>query len=330
MEVFLWPAETTPVGAAIPTVLVGASTSGPDGSYVVTASDVPSLLEAASANGGYANLELRIRKDPLLFEWFFALPVTGATGMSPGRVASGSSIRGARISAKLAPGAPGVGKIVHAVEPEVAPCLTWVKSKELAEQWGVIGEMHRWRDAIPRDTFKYGKDYADSTFEVAFKTGTDPWHVSGTFHIGHSTGRSSYATVDVDAADAATGYKVQAKFKRAEYSQVCTNNKKRQAHAWNGYDVRQGDAITGLDGHCDDTYAQYAKTFPLDRKGWTRYQNEAYWWGVAIDLGVLVVGGRSGHSTYARSVWTFKDGVHKTLCGNDALPDVAHRVFAGV
>lgn len=154
--------------------------------------------------------------------------------------------------------------------------------------------------------------------------------MGGTFHIGGSTGRSSYATVDVDLSDPVTGYTVEAKFKRAEHSQTCTNDKKRQAYDWNGYDIREGDAVTGFDGHCGDRYAQYAVTFPSDQKSWTRDENEAYWWGQAIDLGPITVGGRSGYSEYVASTWTFKEGVHKTLCGNDAKPLYAHRVFAGL
>jgi hypothetical protein len=332
VEVFLWPDEPIPVGGAVPTVLVGSTTSGPDGRYVVTATDPASLVAAAAADGGYVNLELRVRKDRLLFEWFFVLPVASSpgTGEAPARVVAGTSVRGPRVVTRLTPGAPGVGRIAEEAEPTSGGCLIWVKSKELAEQWGVIGEMHRWRDAIPRDTFKYGRSYADSTFEVALKTGTEPWHVSGTFHIGTATGRSTYATVDVDLADPETGYEVEAKFKRAEYSQACTSNKKRQAYEWNGYDIRQADSIIGFDGHCGDTYAQYAHRFEPTQTSWTRDQNEAHWWGVAIDLGVLMAGGRSGYSSYVVSTWTFKDGVYKTLCGNDAEPLYAHRVFAGL
>ncbi len=331
VEVFLWPNDPTRVGEAVPVSLVGWSTSGTDGSYVVTAADPASVVTAASANGGYVNLELRVRKDALLYEWFFALALGPGTGTptAPTRLATGTA-RGARIAVRLVPGAPGVGGITQGVEPQVAgDCLTWVKSKELTEQWGVIGEVHRWRGAIPRDTSSYGTT-ADSTFEVAVKSGTDPWHVSGTFHIGNSTSRGSAATVDVDLADPETGYRVEAKFKRAEYSQLCTSNKKRQAYAWNGYDLRQGDAVIGFDGHCGDTYAQYAHTFGPDQTSWIRDQNQAYWWGVAIDLGVDMAGGRSGYSTYAKSIWTFKEGVNKTLCGNDAQPLYAHRVFAGL
>jgi hypothetical protein len=297
---------------------------------VVTASDVVPLVAAARTNDGYANLELRVRKDALLFEWFFALPIAPSVGAEPtsARVPTGRSVGGGRVTVRIAPGTAGVATVIGGAEPSKG-CLLWVKSLELPERWGVVGEVHRWREAIPRDTFKYGRDYADSTFEVILSSGTDDWHVGGTFHIGHSTGRGSYATVDVDLSDPATGYKVEAKFKRAEYSQTCTSNKKRQAYAWNGYDLREGDALTGFDGHCGDTYAQYAHTFGPDQEQWTRDENEAHWWGVSIDLGPLSVGGRSGYSAYAASTWTFEEGVNKTLCGNDALPFDAHRVFAG-
>lgn len=128
VEVFLWPDEPTPVGGAVPTVLVGWTTSGPDGGYVVTASDPASLVAAASLDGGYVNLELRVRKDPLLFERFFALPIASSvdTGTSSARVAADTSIRGARVLARLAPGAPGVGRITEAVDPTSGGCLMWV------------------------------------------------------------------------------------------------------------------------------------------------------------------------------------------------------------
>ncbi len=331
VEVFLWPGGATSVGMPVPTILVGSTTTGPDGTYVVVATDVGTLSDAAATNGGYANLELRIRKDALLFERFFVLPMapSGGTSMLGTLDRISRSARDPSIRAELAPRAPGVGSVVAtSVEPQAAPCLTWVKSKELTEQWGVVGEIHRWKEAIPKDTFTYGAT-ADSTFEVALNAG-DGWYVGGTNHIGNTSSRGSAATVAVTLKDAATGYQTEAKFKRAEYSQVCTNNKKRQAYAWNGYDLRKGSSITGLDGHCGDTYAQYAWRFPLDQTGWSRFENEAHWWNQAISLGVLTVGGRSGYSTYVVSEWTFKEGVHKTLCGNDDLPRYAHRVFAGL
>ncbi len=331
VEVFLWPGAGTSVGVPVPAILVGSTTTGPDGTYVVVATDVGTLSDAAAANGGYANLELRIRKDALLFERFFVLPiaVSGGTAMAGTLRRIGRSSRGLSIRVKLAPRAPGVGKVVAAsVEPQAAPCLTWVKSKELTEAWGVVGEIHRWKGAIPKNKFTYGAT-ADSTFEVALNAGSG-WYVGGTSHIGDTISGGSEAKVAVTLEDAATGYQVEAKFKRAEYSQVCTNNKMRKAYAWNGYDLRKGSSITGLDGHCGDTYAQYAWTFPLDQTGWARDVNEAHRWNQAISLGVLTVGGRSGYSTYVVSEWTFKEGVHKTLCGNDDLPRYAHRVFAGL
>jgi hypothetical protein len=337
VSVLLWPTQDVAVGQSVAQPLLGSSVTDADGYFVVVAQDVAPMLSDAAKNGGYANLELRVQNDSLLFETFFTFQVAAAQWipLRPSRSSGLAPSTGPRaLTITLAPGRPGVSTIAPrvvapaGVEP-TPPCLTWVKQTELPEAWGNVGEIHRWGTAILKDTFSYGAT-ADSIFEIAFSTGTGSWYVNGTYAIGNSSASGTAAMTAVTSADAATGYMVQAKFKRAEYAQVCTNNKKRQAYAWNGLDIRKGASLTGFDGHCGDTYAQYAHTFTPDQTVWTRSDNQAQWWSQGIDLGVLMAGGRSGYSTFVQSTWSFKSGVNKTLCGNDADIGSAHRVFAGL
>lgn len=268
VRVLLWPTQDVAVGRSVAQPLLGSSVTDADGYFVVVAQDVAPMLSDAAKNGGYADLGLRVQNDSLLFETFFTLQVAGAQWIPLWPVRSSGLVpsTGPRaLTITLAPGRPGVSAIAPrtvaaaGVEPDAAPCLTWVKQTELSEAWGNVGEIHRWGTAIPKDTFSYGTT-ADSIFEIAFSSGTGSWYVNGTVAIGNSSGSGTAATTAVTSADAATGYMVQAKFKRAEYAQVCTFNKKRQAYAWNGLDIRKGAALTGFDGHCGDTYAGVNKT----------------------------------------------------------------------
>jgi hypothetical protein len=335
VAVSLWRDTEVSVGEPVDIVVLAEGTTDESGRFELTITDpglIAEFFKAVAANGGFANLELSAHADSFSYTTFYslgpgdvgqatatALPSTLVTGMSR------SPLRGRTI--ELAPGAPGVSR-VQPIRPggPRPPCLAWVKTGDLSSAWGTIGEIHRWGEWIPRDTFIYGAT-ADSEFEIAFYNGSS-WRIQGSAHVGNSNTTSG--STAVTPSHSSTGYKVEGLFKRASFSQVCTSNQKRQATQWDGVNVRLGPAISGLDGQCDTYPTSYRNTFSSSQIGWTRNSNQAFKWGAAISMVVLTVGGRSGYSTSAQSSWTFKSGQNKTLCGNDAYITSSHRVFAGL
>lgn len=335
VEVDLWRNTDVPVGESVDIIILAEGSSDDSGRFELAVTDptlIAEFLAAATRNGGFANLELSVYADNLSYTTFYSLgsattqPVTATPAPESYVVGMTRRPLGNR-TVTMAPGKPGVTRIepVRDGGPR-PPCLTWYKTADLTSQWGTIGEVHRWGEWIPKDRFVYGAT-ADSDFDVAFYNGSS-WGVQGSAHVGNSNGSSGSASVTT--SQSSTGYQIEGLFKRAEFAQVCTSNKKREATQWDGVNVRLGPAISGLDGQCATYPASYRNTFSSTQDGWSRDSNQAYKWGGALNLGVLTVGGRSGYSTRAQSNWTFKVGQNKTLCGNDAYITSSHRVFAGL
>lgn len=329
LEVLTWDAGDVPEGAAVPQTILAVGAPRADGSYSLVTTRIADLLARADANGSYANLEVRARLGRKIVTTFFS---SGPRIDDPSRQRRWvSAMSGAPPTADLSfhPEAPGLGRLHRSTVGTLGPrppCLTWVKSRDLASRWGTIGEVHRWGRSILRNTFVYGRT-ADSEFGVGFRAGVGGWAIQGESHVGNSNATSGAAAVSDD--EPSTGYEVEALFMRAEFAQVCTNNLKRQVTEWDGVNVRRGPAIPGLDGECSTYPAAYRNTFPASQEAWSRTGNESETWNLAIDLGPITVGGQSGFSSSARSDWTFEDGRKKTLCGNDADITRSHRVFAG-
>ena len=350
VAVRLWGDDTnTAVGEAANILNLAIGTTDDSGFFRVEVSD-PALLGPFVAEtirtGGFANLQLEAQAGDLYFTTFYSIGPNGESEARWSRPIDGMTRKPLRPRViTLAPGATGVTRLDSAFEGYLGriplgatsrgpsprpPCLTWVLQQNLTPVWGPIGEMHRWGAALPTTSFEYGAT-ANSDIDVGFSSNSgSTWGINGSVHVGNSSGAA--VSTAVTQSQTYTGYKPEGEFRRAEYAQVCTFNKKRQATTWVTGSIRRGNAVSGLDGLCDTTYSAYAFHFSPSTTSARRNTGTAQKWSQSFSLGPIFVGMRSGFATNADILFDFTNNSNqnKWLCGNNSGWSVAPRVYAGV
>jgi hypothetical protein len=343
-----------PVGAVVPQDEVARTATDPFGRFtlrVTAASDLAAIEEEAQALDGSANFEVRVASDAgLLYTLDFPREVlvdteTSASASVPRtqpaitRGPSPTPMTGVRII--LSQGNPAVASLPRsrvqmvtqalALEDDKPVGCSWIKTANLDEIWGVVGQGHHWGNAIKTNfTFASG---TDTVFEAGIKVPDNPWQLGGSFQTGGGAASATAAEIRyLDGADNEPAADVQARFKRIAEELRCpipgsdALKDRRRATNWNGMDLRWGDHwySTG-DGNCDNS--PYKNLFPQDQTYWMKDSAQAAWTTWGIDLGPITAGGRSGWSDHVESRFHFVTQ-HK-LCGNNAMPVNAAIVFAG-
>jgi len=344
VSLYLWPAQTdsVPVGGAAGTQLVAQTTSDANGNYALEGALTPAVQAEADANGGVANFELRAAAPGFQYESFierdFGSPggaslMLAGEGLAEAQAMWEDSVTGlpaASVNAVLGPGEDGVASLQADPPNDGVECSNWDKTFGIwkktgqGESYTRVGELHTWSSMTNR--FAYGTR-ADSDIDVAFKTPTSRWHVSGSVHVGNSSGQSTSAGQTATTGPGEyTSRAVKARFIYTHWYQCGTGNKKTRAAKWNGYNLAKGAGVSSRDGECSELVNHIFSP----RQDWTRDRNRATYWGAAADLGFFIVGARSGFSRWVTSQWWFGSTLASTtLCGVSKPPGQARRVFAG-
>ena len=222
----------------------------------------------------------------------------------------------------LGKGAPGSGPIgKHARKVAAATVCTLVRKAVGAPfvRQTVIGELHVVTGMTA--SFTYGRT-ADSDIGTTVAAGNGPFSVSGSSHVGNSTGSSVTITRTGNF-----GHRLlsQFRFQRWHYANSCTGvYDKVEPVKWAGSGLKIGADVSSLDHHC--ATSSFRSEFPAGSDFDQQSARSERVTGAATLLGVKV-DAASGFSKSVHLHWHFTTA--GTLCGENDLPAEAGRVFAG-
>lgn len=305
-----------PPGGGAGKLQLVASEQVEGGGFSLATDNTDTLARLEKANGGFANLQF-----VAVGGGYFAsrtmprgLDVNGEWADRDG----GSSL-GEVVLGKGAAGSGPLGKRDRKIaDASVCSLVRSAVGKPFVRQT-VIGELHVVTGMT--GSFSYGRT-ADSDIGTTFSAGNGPFSVSGSSHIGNSTGSSVTITRTGNF-----GHRLlsQFRFQRWRYRDSCTGTfDKVEPVRWEGSGLKIGADVSSLDHHCTDPNT--SSSFPAGSDFDQQSARSSSVSGAATLLGVKV-DADSGFSKSVHLHWHFTtDGV---LCGDDGLPAEAGRVFAG-
>jgi hypothetical protein len=290
---------------------VARGTADESGRVTVPLRETAELGSLAAGNGGYVNfMALALRRGaakPFYFSRTFDAGVWSA-GTSP-EVPAILDMDGA---------APASGEPADAPD---AGCSVFVLDSQDVQN--VVGEVHTGSDMTAKLT--YGKT-ADSDMGVGFSSDGSRWALSGTVHVGNSE-----STAETWNHGEEYGHRELSEFhwqKRKVGCPVGGDHYDIVATAWNAGAVNGAD-IHSYDHQCKTTYDAY-KIAQAPGTEFDRQDADFVTW--SIDTGAFGIGlsAKSGASTFVHIHYAFNQpaGI-RYICGSDAKPPDAHRIFAG-
>lgn len=310
-------------------VMVGATTTGSGGTFLIEGNSTGPIRAAAVRNDGVVNFDVHVEGNGYFADWALDGVVAGTT--SPERAAELRARYGGSAIIELGehPLPAGIeqldGQSVDPAPTAGTGChLLKTTVVDTTDRYTVVGEMHITQDED--GTFTYGAT-ADSDVSVGISYNNSTWSLAGTAHVGNS--RSSQATFTEGSHN---GFELttQMRYKKFfydYYENVC-DRWEVKATAWNG-GTGNGDGVAFLDNHCDDTYLANAVSF-LGGDKWATGTATAFNFTAAVSVFGVSLNARSGFSSYVRHHWQFgSNWKYYYLCGNNAKPTYAARVFSG-
>jgi hypothetical protein len=291
------------------------------------------MVEATGGDMPYA-LALARRWDGASGRWLTPTQVSNgdSASMMPVTADDGSDLlpqAGASVSADAWPNVSG-------------PCryAAYEKTTLVATEADptIIGELHVARDAV--GTFYYARTgSADSHISVAVSTGG--WHLGGYKHISTSTTVSiSVSNSGPDWAHVIDSRFLYARYKHERWTTnpvtgarvSCGTSYTKEPKLWLGnYEI--GQDLSQYLHLCQTKYFSTALSYGPNGT-FSRFSRRLRTWegAASVDLGTGSLGLRawSGASKDVGYSYAFGTGFDKHwLCGNDAYPPFATRIFAG-
>jgi hypothetical protein len=337
VSLYLWPSPEVEIGddVDVPRTLVAQSVTDSNGTYQLRSPMTSELQNAADENNGIVNLEVNAQANGLIYLTFleraFGEPdeATIATG---GASLTGASAAWRDTTTDLAPipstvvmqtGEAGI----YAGAAPPPPCR---RIDTLGNRWFRIGEVHSWHGLT--DRFEYGT-HASSHFEIAIKGEDARWHVGGTVGIGHSTDLTTAHSFTVGGTHVSRSAK--AAFRVGRY--MCLGgHPMRRAEKWiESIQIQTGVWLyKNMDGRCNKKPEGWRRQITLGpsqiEATWSTQTARAQFWSAAADIGPINVGGRSGWGEYVVSTYASHPGSAQWICGSNARPVDARRIFAGL
>jgi hypothetical protein len=193
----------------------------------------------------------------------------------------------------------------------------------------VVGEMHT-ANNMGGSVFTYGKT-ADSNFGVGYSFDGTHWSINGTTHVGTSSSSAETWTVPT-TVPMNTGHRLLSSFhwqKRKINCPVGGTHYDIVATLWRAGAILGADN-SSFDHQCNSTYSAnkvpQAPGTKFDRSG-----NAFVTWSIDASAFGVGLSAQSGASTYVKIHLEFhQSSGNQYICGNDAAPTQAHRIFAGV
>jgi hypothetical protein len=292
---------------------VAAGTAGTFGNVVVRLPYTSALASVAATNDGYVNfmavVGARGRAKPFFFSRTFDRG-TWSAGTTPDLPPSLSTAGGTRASQ------------ASANNPD-AGCTYTVLDSGNADN--VVGEIHT--PSNTSATLTYGGT-SDSDMGVGYSTNGSNWSVSGTIHVGNA-----HSVVETWARGSSYAHRELSEFHWEERHNHCpagpTDFYSVQSTAWNGGAV-DGAEISSFDHQCDTTYDQY-KVPQAPGTDFNRSDKQFVTWSVDTGAFGIRTSAQSGASMWVTIDMQFHQATGtRWICGDDAKPPTARRIFAGV
>lgn len=312
------PTDTQSVESPLTT-----ATTANDGSYSLALAPTAALDAEAAANGGYNNFYIAATAGTT--RPFVAVTrqlVEGAWTNGDGDAVDGS-VPSTRDD--LQPTGDSAIRSGGAGGPNLY-CGWDIRKKRIAGEQAptVIGETHVVADMT--EDFTYGTA-ADSNIEVATSYDGVNWSINGSFHVGNETGASIkwYVTPE-------DGHEWQSNFIYRKYKHwdVCGDVWwSVEPRLWTGGGAWPGADRSNLNHRCLSWYASTTQNYGPGQE-FTRSSKKFTKFGFAVTVFGVTLGARSGASRYVVAHWTFGTAQQDhLLCGSNAQPSTAKRIFAG-
>lgn len=321
--------------------LIAAATTEPDGTFVLRSPYTTALAAAAAVNDGQLNLDLVANVngleyvEPIIREFVdgtwvaedgFAAREIVASPLTPG------------INPRLIPGS--VGGATTGSTALAGGCIRYRFPLDSRRAWTTIGELHTPADT-ELATFTYGRK-AESYISKAFSLDGTVWVLKGSVRVANESGSIGSATISYSTPEDRWAREIQTEFVYTKYRTELWCPSPAAVKVSEGYEIRAtkwvgssrlGADLRHLHGRCADDYAQYLAphapgfTFTRDENRYGTFTNAA---SVVVGGTSVSLHARSGMSQWVSVSWRFgpKRWSHM-LCGTDAFPSEASRIFAG-
>ncbi len=310
--------------------LLGATTTGAEGTFVLSAPYEGQTVEEAATNNGYVNF-LVMAVGPsgslLVNEYFSKVYREGQWVSSEAPAPEGTLT--------MAASSEGVLRISRAKGKQLASSFftgparacggsSWI-TVDSYSRWADVGELHM--TSGMSGWFKYARtDTADSDIGVAVSVSQfGGYEQSGTTHVGNSdTSVVTWNRGPDWSKQVRTQFEIL-KQKLVSCGQVLSWRHKTSRHAGG---AQAGDDMSQFDHRCDEwPYSQWAAPHAAGTE-FERISNHAVTWNLGLELAGINVSTQSGYGVEVRAHWDFS--ANKTICGNNDYVSASTRVWAGV
>lgn len=214
----------------------------------------------------------------------------------------------------------------QAIEAELVPCTYYWDADGYMNRYAQVGELHVDFD-VTTARFTYGES-ADTTFDVAAKSGTDDWEIIGSVHVGNTLATEVFANAG-GQTNFHEALRTQFRFVNMKLFKDCLGGPYRawvgsqEVHAlqWTGGGMTLSNTLTQPPRLAANTATYGPNT------GWNRSSGTFVKWAATVGAFGARLGAQSGASSYVRIEYVFGGRRTHYLYGDTSLPTTSRRVF---
>jgi hypothetical protein len=212
------------------------------------------------------------------------------------------------------------------IQANLVPCTYYWDADGYMNRYAQVGELHVDFD-VTTARFTYGET-ADTTFDVAAKSGTGDWSFVGSVHVGNALATEVYANGG-GQTNFHWALRTQFRFVNMKLFKDCLGGPYRawvgsqEVHAleWTGGGMTLSNTITQPPRLAANTATYGSNT------GWKRSSGTFVKWAATVGAFGARLGAQSGASSNVRLEYAFGGRRTHYLYGDTALPTTSKRVF---
>ena len=208
----------------------------------------------------------------------------------------------------------------------LVPCTYYWDADGYMNRYAQVGEIHVDYD-VTTARFTYGET-ADTTFEVAAKSGTEDWSIIGSVHVGNTLATEVFANAGGET-DFHFALRTQFRFVNMKLFKDCVGGPYR---AWVGSQEVHALEWTGGGMTLSNIFVQPTRVAANTatygpNTGWSRSSGTFVKWTATASAFGARLGAQSGASTNVRIEYVFGGRRTHYLYGDTSLPTTSKRVF---
>ena len=208
----------------------------------------------------------------------------------------------------------------------IVPCTYYWDADGYMNRYAQVGEIHVDFD-VTTARFTYGET-ADTTFDVAAKSGTEDWSIIGSVHVGNTLATEVFANGG-GRTNFHAELRSQFRFVNMKLFKDCLGGPYRawvgsqEVHAleWTGGGMSVSNTLTQPPRIAANTATYGPNT------GWSRSSGTFVKWAATVGAFGARLGAQSGASTNVRVEYVFGARQTHYLYGDTSLPTTSKRVF---